>query len=611
MDNLRDLIIDYQHGIFTVLAIAGALNGWIQSVFSKKMYEQRLLKTDNPADRLATFNVALYFSLIIFVLPGAIGISFLGWKIYAEGIASSSPLMPIICLCFGWFVCWHLLFKFGWHIVVLIPTIREQKKILYTAKGGECLGIADYDAAMQYFLKGCNIHSYLPGFMTAETWIAYMFYYGKGVKKDSKEALKWLQKAYKNDMGDYSALELLAILYMEGDVVEEDLSKVRALYERAAKMGSETAKKYLARHTPVDDSESEADESDEVDEDDAEDYDDEEEIDEEESTDNEYNSEDEHEVEDEDAEEGDGEYEGEDENDENVDDDDDTDPMEELNAMIGLESVKREVAELKDFLELQKARQEHGLKATSITNHLVFTGNPGTGKTTVARIVARLYHQMGIIKSNKCVEAERSKLVAEYIGQTAIKTNELINTALDGVLFIDEAYTLAGGDENDFGHEAVATLLKRMEDGRDRLVVIVAGYTDEMRQFIDLNPGLKSRFTRTIEFPDYTADELAEIFFKKAEDDEYVCTPKIKEAVVDAMNTIVANKGKDFGNGRVARNFFEEAQRKLAKRIAAENGRSKNGNTRIRLTRFTVGDIKSALQIIELSLRNEADKKGA
>ena len=603
MDNLRELIIDYQIDVLVALAIVGALIGWYQSVYSKKMCEERLLNTDKPADRLAEFYVFLYASLIMFVLPATLGIAILTWKFYAAGIASSSPLMPILCICAVWFGCWHILLKFGWHIVVLIQTIREQKKILYTKKGGFCFDIADYDAAMQYFLKGCNIHSYLPGFMTAEVHISVMFHDGKGVKKDLRESHKWLQKACKNGTGDYSAFVLLATLYEEGDGVEKDLSKAQALYEEAARMGSETAKKYLARHTPVDDSESEADESDEVDEDDAEDYDDEEEIDEEESTNDEYDSEDEHEdedEEDEDAEEDDGEYE-----------DDYSDPMEELNAMIGLESVKHEVSELKDFLALQQARQKHGLRTTGISNHCVFTGNPGTGKTTVARIVARLYHQMGIISSDNLVEADRSKLVGEYIGETAVKTNELIDSALDGVLFIDEAYTLDGGGEKDFGREAVATLLKRMEDDRDRLVVIVAGYTDEMKRFMELNPGLKSRFTRTIEFPDYTADELAEIFFKMTEDDEYVCTPKIKEAVVDAMNNIVANKGKDFGNGRVVRNFYEEAIRKLAKRIAAESGQLKNGNKRIRLlTRFTVGDIKSALQTIEMNLRNGASKKG-
>ena len=170
------------------------------------------------------------------------------------------------------------------------------------------------------------------------------------------------------------------------------------------------------------------------------------------------------------------------------------DYIKELNSLIGLSRVKKEVESLRNFVIVQKQREQNGLKTTSVSYHCVFSGSPGTGKTTVARIVAGIYKDLGILKKGHLVEVQRSDLVGEYVGQTAPKTNAKIDEALDGVLFIDEAYTLAQGDKNDFGAEAIATLLKRMEDDRERLVVILAGYDNEIKQFIDMNPGLQSRF---------------------------------------------------------------------------------------------------------------------
>ncbi len=183
------------------------------------------------------------------------------------------------------------------------------------------------------------------------------------------------------------------------------------------------------------------------------------------------------------------------------------DPMETLDKLIGLDSIKHDVKELTDFVKIQKLRQDQGLKSVPVSLHLVFTGNPGTGKTTVARILAKLYKQIGVLSKGQLVEVDRSGLVAGYVGQTALKTQEQITKALGGVLFIDEAYALSQKDDA-FGQEAIDTILKAMEDHRDDLVVIVAGYTGPMEEFINSNPGLKSRFNKYIEFTDYSWDEL-------------------------------------------------------------------------------------------------------
>jgi len=186
--------------------------------------------------------------------------------------------------------------------------------------------------------------------------------------------------------------------------------------------------------------------------------------------------------------------------------------IEELNSLIGLDAVKQEIHSLVNYVKIQKARTEAGLKSSAMSYHLVFTGNPGTGKTTVARIVSQIYKHLGILSKGHLVETDRSGLIAEYSGQTAVKVNRVVDSALNGILFIDEAYSLVGENKDDFGKEAVATLIKRMEDNRDKLVLIIAGYTNEMKKFIETNPGFKSRFNKYVEFPDYVPDEMMAIF---------------------------------------------------------------------------------------------------
>ena len=244
------------------------------------------------------------------------------------------------------------------------------------------------------------------------------------------------------------------------------------------------------------------------------------------------------------------------------------DSLAKLDELVGLVPVKNDVRMLANFIKIQHKRKLSGLKEAPISYHCVFTGNPGTGKTTVARILADIYRTMGVVKKGHLVETDRSGLVGEYVGHTAVKTNKIIDSALDGVLFIDEAYTLVRGGERDYGGEAIATLLKRMEDDRDRLVVILAGYTDEMRKFIDSNPGLQSRFNRYIEFPDYTADELAQIFLLTAERSQYSCDGDVRASLRDVMQKAVETKNKNFGNGRFVRNLFESAIQRQAVRLS-------------------------------------------
>jgi len=244
----------------------------------------------------------------------------------------------------------------------------------------------------------------------------------------------------------------------------------------------------------------------------------------------------------------------------------------ELDQLIGLAEVKAEIHKLADFCKIAQEREEAGLKVAELSYHCVFIGNPGTGKTTVARSIAKVYHALGILKKGHLVETDRSGLVAEYVGQTAIKTNKLIDEALDGVLFIDEAYTLASGGANDYGQEAIATLLKRMEDDRARLVVILAGYPDDMKRFLDSNPGLTSRFSRVINFPDYTADELAELFRFYARRNHYELSPDVEKYLNNAIANSTKKRDRNFGNGRWVRNLFERALERQAIRLAETTG---------------------------------------
>jgi len=238
-----------------------------------------------------------------------------------------------------------------------------------------------------------------------------------------------------------------------------------------------------------------------------------------------------------------------------------------LDNIIGLESVKKEVIGLQAFARLQKKRLEQNINSNeTLTLHMIFSGNPGTGKTTIARAVAEMFQSIGVLKTNNVVEADRETLVGQYIGQTAIKTKEVVESALDGVLFIDEAYTLSRGEENDFGREAIDTLVKLMEDYRDRIVIVLAGYTDEMDKFLKTNSGLKSRFPNIIEFPDYSTDELLSIVDLQVKKNGYILSVDAKLKIKQLLeeNRVEPN----FGNGRGIRNLFEKAVKNMAVRLA-------------------------------------------
>ena len=240
----------------------------------------------------------------------------------------------------------------------------------------------------------------------------------------------------------------------------------------------------------------------------------------------------------------------------------------ELDSLVGLEEVKSEVRKIVNLAKVNEARRAQGLKVPPMTYHMVFTGNPGTGKTTVARIVARAFRALGIAKTGQLVETDRSGLVGRYEGETAVKTNAKIDEAIGGILFVDEAYQLVSGENDDYGKEAIATLLKRMEDDRDRLIVIAAGYTDEMRDFLDANSGLRSRFPRVIEFADYTAPELAAIFRSMAKKNEFALAPDLDAGLDAAIAKLTAKRDRTFGNARFVRQLFEDATARQATRLA-------------------------------------------
>ena len=261
--------------------------------------------------------------------------------------------------------------------------------------------------------------------------------------------------------------------------------------------------------------------------------------------------------------------------------------LRELDSLPGLESVKEQVRSLVAFLRVQARRKEAGLSEVATTQHLVFLGNPGTGKTTVARLLAQMYRTMGLLRRGHLVEVDRGGLVGQYVGLTAIKTDRVVRRALDGVLFVDEAYSLSrDADRLDFGDEAIETLLRRMEDERHRLVVIVAGYPRLMQRFLESNPGLRSRFSREIVFPDYSTDELVAIFRGFAAGSQYVL-----DADVEAkLRAIFENAERDesFGNARFARTLFEQALNAQALRLGEGAVESLGSDE---LTRLTTADL--------------------
>jgi AAA+ superfamily predicted ATPase len=240
----------------------------------------------------------------------------------------------------------------------------------------------------------------------------------------------------------------------------------------------------------------------------------------------------------------------------------------ELDQLVGIASVKERVRQTANFARIQQLRAAQGLKPIATSYHSVYTGNPGTGKTTVARLMGRIYKSLGVLRKGHLIECDRAALVGEYVGQTAPKTNAVIDSALDGILFIDEAYSLAK-EREDFGREAIDTLLKRMEDDRDRLIVIVAGYPGEMETFVHSNPGLHSRFTRFIEFPDYSAHELCRIFGLLCHRNGLTLSPALKEKVVHHFHHLHSERGEHFGNARLVRNCFEAVINAQATRLSA------------------------------------------
>ncbi len=277
-------------------------------------------------------------------------------------------------------------------------------------------------------------------------------------------------------------------------------------------------------------------------------------------------------------------------------------PLEEIQAdldrLVGLDSVKEQVRTQIAFLQIQARRQEHGLSDVPTSQHLVFLGNPGTGKTTVARLLAEMYQSIGLLKKGHLVEVDRAGLVGQYVGHTATKTNKAVKKALDGVLFIDEAYALSPAGMrrgNDFGGEAIETLLKRMEDYRDRLVVIVAGYPKLMDQFLQSNPGLRSRFAREIQFPDYSSEDLVEILVKMTEDADYTID---EDAIVTARKILrQAVRTQGFANARYARTLFEQAINRQAYRLSARGGVDMLGRDAVSM--ITADDLREAAALLD------------
>lgn len=268
--------------------------------------------------------------------------------------------------------------------------------------------------------------------------------------------------------------------------------------------------------------------------------------------------------------------------------------MAQLDSLVGLDDVKKDIKNLINLVKVRRLRKENGLPIPPMSLHMVFMGNPGTGKTTVARIISGLYAAIGVLEKGQLIEVDRSGLVAGYVGQTALKTQEVIKSALGGVLFIDEAYSLASGGENDFGREAIETILKAMEDHRDELIVVVAGYDEPMEKFINSNPGLQSRFNKYFYFPDYNGEQLLYIFKGQCKKNGYALTEEAEAEAKAMFEELYENRGENFGNGRDVRNVFEETVVRQSNRVAALDAPTKDD-----LMQFLPEDLRDADETCE------------